>query len=146
MGELPSGWTKFHTKSDLSYRSDRGGTIYANVECEKTDDAPLDVLTNHLLLGVDVKNERRKEITLSGRKAQRTFIQGEVDGVPIHLDTVVLKKDGCTYDLALIAGPETFDRLRDDFDHFVEGFQTIDVQKTREPENRDQWACSVVPC
>jgi hypothetical protein len=148
VGELSSEWRKVDTKSDLSFRSERGGTIYANVECDKTDDAPLDVLTNHLLFGVDIKDERRKEITLAGRKALRTRVDGEVDGVPVSLDTVVMLKDGCTYDLALVAGPEQFSQLEADFDRFVEGFETIENRKVRDPEGeeKEEWACSVVPC
>jgi hypothetical protein len=147
VGQLSPEWKKVDAKGDLTFRSERGGTIYANVECDKTDDAPLDVLTNHLLFGVDIKDERRKEITLAGRKALRTRVQGEVDGVPVHLDTVVLMKNGCTYDLALIAAPERFAEVEEEFDRFVAGFETIENRKVRDPdEDQEAWACSVVPC
>jgi hypothetical protein len=131
-GPLPGWWHRVSSKSDLAYRSEHGATIYANVECKKVDDAPLDVLTNHLLFGVDVHEDQRTEITLAGRKALRTLVAGEVDGVPIRLDAIVLMKDECTYDLALIAGPETFEQHERDFEAFVDGFE---VKR-----------CSIEPC
>jgi hypothetical protein len=141
VGALPPEWRRVDARGDLTFRSPEGGTIYANVECELTDDAPLDVLVNHLLFGVDVKKERREEITLSGRKGLRARVDGELDGVPIQLDLVVMKKDGCTYDLGLIAGTERFRELENDFDSFVEGFDTVGRS-----EEKESLACSAVPC
>jgi hypothetical protein len=144
VGLLPPSWREVETKGDLAFRSPEGGTIYANMECEKTEDAPLDVLANHLLFGVDVKHEDRQEITLAGRKALRNRIEGEVDGVPVRLDTVVLMKNGCTYDLGLVAGPGDLSDQEAAFDRFIAGFETLEPRKAEREE--EGWACSVVPC
>ena len=144
VGELPPSWHKVDSKSDLAFRSNEGGTIYANVDCDPNQDAPLDVLTNHLLFGVDVKMEQRAEMTLAGRKALRTRIHGEVDGVPVELDTIVMKKNGCVYDLGLAAGPDTFDTHEHAFEEFIAGFETREDFGNRPRE--EGIACSVTPC
>jgi hypothetical protein len=43
----------------------------------------------------------------------------------VELDLVVLKKDGCTYDLQLIASASQLVRCQADFDRFVQGFGTV---------------------
>ena len=106
------------------FRHADGGTIAANKVCGDADDVPLDVLTNHLLFGVEHKREHaRTPLTLAGRAALRTRLDATLDGVAVALDLVVLKKDGCTYDLMLIARPDALARRQPDFDRFVAGFQ-----------------------
>jgi hypothetical protein len=45
--------------------------------------------------------------------------------VPIDLDLVVLKKDGCVYDMQLVAGRSVFVERDRDFDRLVTGFETL---------------------
>ena len=59
----------------------------------------------------------------SRREALETIVVGKLDGVERKLALLVLKKDGCVYDLVLGAGPAQFDqaliafgRVRDSFD------------------------------
>ena len=60
-----------------------------------------------------------------GREALRTEVTAELDGVPIALDLVVLKKDGCLYDLQLAAAPATLSQRQPDFTNFVSAFSTL---------------------
>jgi hypothetical protein len=129
LASLP-GWEPVRAgDAAAAYHHEGGGTIAASSTCGPADDVPLDVLTNHLLFGVEHKQERsRVPFTLAGRAALRTRLDGTLDGVPVSLDVVVLKKDGCTHDLMLIA-PRSASALREpDFDRFVSGWAPEDAR------------------
>jgi hypothetical protein len=135
VGELPTEWVRTRSEGgDFAYAHADGGTIYADHACQgDIRDLPLHVLTNQMLFDVKITSESREPITLAGRKALRTRISGELDGVPIELDLVVLKKDGCTYDMVLIAGPATFADREQDFERFLRGFARLAGQQTCGP-------------
>jgi hypothetical protein len=127
IGPLPSEWRRVQVgEGQLAFHHDEGGTILAHATCEARGDAPLDVLTNHLLFGIEEPREQsRTPLSLDGRRALRTRVDGALDGVPIALDLVVLKKDSCTYDLELASSPEVFARRQADFERFFAGFARV---------------------
>jgi hypothetical protein len=131
VGPLDASWVRDKpTDCNLAWRNPAGGTIMVNALCEGIRDVPLDVLTNQALFGLDQKQEHSREtITLDGRAAQRTRLSAALDGVPVELDLVVLKKDGCTYDLQLVAGPKVFADREADFWQFVQGFEQLPMSK-----------------
>ena len=126
LGVLPPPWQRIGLRGpDLVFRHPEGGTIAISAQCPCRDDVPLHVLTNHLLFGVEAQKEHAREpLTLDGRGALRTQLGGELDGVPIEMDLVVLKKDGCSYDLQLVASPQHIAARRPDFEALVRGFTT----------------------
>lgn len=126
VGALPPAWSRSAAHgADLAFHRRDGGTIAVSSHCSASEDVPLDVLTNHLLFGVGAQSEvSRTLFTLDGRAALRTRLGGEVDGVPVELELVVLKKDGCIYDLQLITAASQLSRCQADFDSFVQGFAT----------------------
>lgn len=118
LGPLPADWTQVRVRGgEVVYHHRGGGAIAASGACQpgRTEDVPLDVLTNHLLFGVQVVRDARDSLTLDGREARRAHVLGRLDGVPVELELVVLKKDGCTYDLQLVADPATFAARQPDF-------------------------------
>ena len=123
VGTLPADWQRIRDDGgSIAFHHARGGTIVSATSCGDGDDVPLDVLTHHLLLGIEGRHERaRQELVLDGRAALRTRIDATIDGVAVALDLVVLKKDGCTIDLYLVAPPLAYDERRADFDRFVAG-------------------------
>ena len=129
VGPLPEAWHRLTLAGgDVAFRHDSGGSVLAEGLCGSAKDTPLDVLTNQALFGIEAKQERsRVPITLDGRAALDTHLVGTLDGVPIELELVVLKKDGCTYDLQLAAGPDTFAARTGDFHSFVAGFHELSV-------------------
>lgn len=129
-GPLSDDWSRIGARgARLAFRHRQGGTLIVNAECPARDEAPLDVLTNHLLFGLAAKKEAgRRPLTLDGREALRTELVAELDGVPVALDLVVLKKDGCLYDLQLVAGPTILAARQPDFTSFVSGFATLAVR------------------
>jgi hypothetical protein len=127
IGTLPPEWRRVQVADgELAFHHDDGGTILAHATCEPRGDASLDVLTNHLLFGIEEAREQsRTPLSLDGRRALRTRVDGALDGVPIALDLVVLKKDSCTYDLELASSPEVFARRQPDFERFFTGFARV---------------------
>ena len=123
VGTLPPGWERVRDSGDaVAYHHAGGGTIVSAKSCSDGDDVPLDVLTTHLLLGIEGRVERdRRAFVLDGRAALRTRLDATLDGVPVALDLIVLKKDGCTVDLYLVAPRAAYDERRADFDRFVSG-------------------------
>lgn len=126
LGALPPPWKQIGLRGpDLVFKHPDGGTIATSAQCPCRDDVPLHVLTNHLLFGVEAQKEHaRVPLTIDGRGALRTQLRGELDGVPIEMDLVVLKKDGCSYDLQLVASPQHVAARRPDFEALVRGFTT----------------------
>jgi hypothetical protein len=127
IGALDSSWLRFDLSgSNLAFRNRAGGSILVNATCQGIKDVPLDVLVNQALIGVDQKHELgRERFTLDGREALRARLAGTLDGVPLDLDLVVLKKDNCTYDLELVAGDQEFPSRDEEFWRFVQGFQQL---------------------
>ncbi|MGH7269731.1 MAG: hypothetical protein ACREJ3_04810, partial [Polyangiaceae bacterium] len=59
LGPVPAGWRRIHVDgADLAFRDERrDGSVLIDVRCGvKDDDAPLSVLTEHLIMGT---TERR---------------------------------------------------------------------------------------
>ena len=127
VGHLDATWHRFNLSgSDLAFRNEAGGSIMANAMCAGIKDVPLDVLTNQALMGLEQKQEHSREVTtLDGRAALRTRLSATLDGVPVELDLVVLKRDACTYDFELVAGSKVFADRQPDFWRFVQGFEQL---------------------
>ena len=122
-GGLPDGWERVRHQGDtVAFHHAGGGTIVRARSCGDGDDVPLDVLTNHLLLGIENRHERaRRPLVVDGRAALHTELDATLDGVRVALDLVVFKKDGCTVDVYLVAPLPSFAARRADFDRYVAG-------------------------
>jgi hypothetical protein len=128
VGRLSNAWQQHGTRgADLAFVNPSGGTIFVNATCTDIKDLSLDVLTNQALFGVEQLRELPREVfTLDGRAALRTRLTGTLDGVPVAMELVVLKKDGCTYDFGLITSPDVFAAREADFSTLVSGFRQLE--------------------
>ena len=126
MGALPAGWRLVHQESAAIgfYSADVGGVIEANASCRDDAEAtPLEALTRLLLIGYTDRNFRAQEkVPLDEREALRTQVDAKLDGVPMSLELLVMKRNGCIFDLSYAAPPGQFARGSDDFAAFVHGF------------------------
>lgn len=111
---------------------DLGAALLVNSHCQGVEDAPLEVLTRHLLMGLtDVETVAERRLELSGREALETTVEGKLDGVRRRLQLLVLKKDGCVYDVVLDASPDGFSRA-------VPGYER--VRSTLDVHPRKDWS------
>lgn len=103
---LPPKWTPVSFRgNDVAFVDETSRFLLAlNSTCEGFDDAPLKVLMADLLLGFDQKEGwSQSELSLDGRAALRGHFHATLDGVPVDMALVVLKKDGCVYDFTYLA-------------------------------------------
>lgn len=129
--ERPTSWQRIEAQGTaLAFRDDRGGaTIAVNARCGKgEDDVPLAALTRHLFFQFTERDVTAEEVVpFDGREALHTVMSAKLDGVPKRFDVWVMKKDGCVYDLYLIAAPEQFEATAAEFRKFVGGFATVAI-------------------
>ena len=122
-GAAPSGWRGIRIDgADLAFRDDaHGGSVLVDVHCgERDGDAPLSVLTEHLIMGTtDRSIESDSTIPFDGREAMRTTLTAKLDGVPMRYDIFVMKKDGCVHDVVYVAPPAQFAEGDLDFQRFA---------------------------
>ncbi len=124
--QVPTGWHEIQVPQGLLAFRDpaQDASILVNGRCGVDgDDVPLEALTAHLYLRFTARQTREQEtLPFDGREAMRTVMDAKLDGVPRSLESFVLKKDGCVYDLVLVTPPQTFDAARGSFESFARGF------------------------
>ncbi len=107
-----AGWSSVDfDENDVAWVSRHGHVLAVNSTCEGHADAPIEVLLNHLVFGFTEKREVERRVRpLDGREAVEVHSMARLDGVPVDLTLLVLKKDGCVHDVMYVA-PE---KLRDE--------------------------------
>lgn len=116
------GWREVtvETANAAWLHDELGASLLVNSHCEGVQDAPLEALANHLLIGWterELVQERR--LQLSGREALEREVSAKLDGVPRRVMLLVLKKDGCVYDVVLSAGQSAFPEAKKAYEHVV---------------------------
>jgi len=124
----PEGWQRLDVSdAAVAYRDEaNNATVAVSGRCRNEDDVPLAALTQHLFLQFTEREILTQEVVpLDGREAMHTVLAAKLDGVPKKFDVWVLKKDGCVYDLILIAEPARFEAGAATFSRLVRGFATL---------------------
>jgi hypothetical protein len=129
IGPIPSNWSPVKLRDmDVTYVSnDSPHTIAINATCKDFEDAPLKVLTKHLLMGFtdrSVLEERTRP--LDGRESLQTHIRAKLDGVPVELLTVVMKKNRCIYDITYVSPIGQYEQKLSAVESVLSSFQTGD--------------------
>ncbi len=129
VGDKPASWKALDVDgAALAFRDEATlATIAVGGRCHQDgDDVPLPSLTQHLFLHFSERTIVSEELVpLDGREALHSVISAKLDGVEKRFDVWVLKKDGCVFDLYLIAEPSGFDAAVGPFRGFVAGFATV---------------------
>lgn len=129
LGDPGPGWDRVAPGgADHAFRHPGlGAVIYADSNCGvRYDDSPLPKLAERLTFGVDQDEPTfTAEGQVDGRASYTRRSAGALDGVPVELGVTVLKKDGCVYDVVLIAPPgSSFEQAWPSFQGVVDGFRT----------------------
>lgn len=132
VGEVSKDWRRvYFNDNDLAFaeNGETGRVLSVNATCQGHDDPPLPVLTRHLLMGFTERQEVSQQlIPLDGREALRSRYLAKLDGVPVALELVVLKKDNCVFDFSYVAPPGGAEARMADFDALLAGFH---AERTR---------------
>lgn len=106
------------------HNRDLAGIIQIHSSCTDHGDSSLDQYTDHLRIDWTAwEVESQKEERLVGRAALRTVVVAELDGVKRKQELVVVKKNGCIFDIRYAAPPETFAQGQAAFGRVVAGFR-----------------------
>jgi hypothetical protein len=127
VGALERGWRAVAVEeNDLAFLSqDSAHSVAVNSTCEGHGDAPLPVLMQHLLIGFSQREKLTEALArMDGRESLRSRYRAMLDGVPVELDLVVLKKDGCVYDFMYLSAAGRFDEKRAVFERLLADFRT----------------------
>src|SRR3954471_1089891 len=131
VGELSRSWRPLEVDSnDIAYiSSDSPHSLAVNSTCTPDGDASLQVLTAHLLMGfTDRERVAEEHVTMDGRDSLRSRYQAKLDGVPVEMMLVVLKKDGCVYDFTYLSPPGRFDEKRQSFEQVLAEFHAEEAR------------------
>lgn len=114
--------------------------IQVHSECENHGDSDLEDFTDHQRIdyrswkiveeptgeldgqGRPAMRKKQYYITLAQREALRTTVEANLDGGDVMIEYVVVKKNGCLFDLTYIAVPRAFEQHLAAFDQVIEGF------------------------
>ena len=98
--------------------------LASNAVCEENTAASLKVLTRHLLMGfTDTVQLSETKRILDGREALHTVWTGKFNGVPVELELVVLKKNGCIHDFTYVSPLRGRAMHRASFQALVQSFR-----------------------
>ncbi len=116
--------------SQVAWRHrDRPAIIQVRSQCQEHGDSSLEQFTDHLRIDFsEWKVSQQRFITVVDREALRTTVDAKLDGAPVKMELVVLKKSGCLFDLSYIALPSVYASELAAFEQVVEGF-TFPVAK-----------------
>lgn len=126
VGPLEKGWKQAGNKNlGIIFRhQETKATLATEAICgDAFEDLPLKMLTNHLLAGLEEVRKTNQELwKLSEREALYTQAEASLDGVPVVLNLVVIKKNRCQFDFMGVAPPQGGEVITKDFIQFVKGF------------------------
>ena len=111
--------------SDIAFQSNETASIISiNSACKSSKNLDrnksLKELSRELLLGIsDITLQEEKNVQLDDTQALQTTLRGRLNNEDIMLQTVVLKRDLCVYDLMYVSRPNKFEENRKDFADFV---------------------------
>lgn len=122
-----SAWSRVSVddSADLAWANDDlAATMHVSGSCDAGLDIPLVSLRQHLLIGFTEREFQREELVpMNGREALDSELTAKLDGVPRNLRLVVLKKNDCVYDFAVVAPASSYARANADFDAFLSSFE-----------------------
>lgn len=110
---------------DRAWMSRRtGNTISYLSECSSGADRSLESLQSealNVLTKLEVQEE--KAIDYNGRRALLVTARGDVDGVPVKMSLLTLKKNDCNYSISYSGLEKTFDAETAHFRSFLDSFE-----------------------
>lgn len=126
VGRLPAGWERMRApaRTISFYNRTSRSSISTDAMCGRdVSDRKLDVLAGGMLSALEnrvIRDESRFD--LDGRGALRQRMRGSLDGVPVDVDFVVVRKNGCVFDFYAVSPVGTDAQVEEDFEIFFRAF------------------------
>jgi len=110
-------------QSDYAFKLPTGPVLTVTSTCAQNADAPLEVLTRHLLIGSrNITILRRAPKTIDGVGGLFSEVRATYDKEPFFLNVFVLPKLGCVFDFTLISPKPIPVEETQEFLNFLESF------------------------
>lgn len=142
-GQPGRGWEPLQDKQiQVAWRhSTDPAIIQIFSECGSHGDSDLEDFTDHQRIDytewaiveeptgeLDAEGQPRMRAkqyysTIADREALRTTVQANLDGADVMIEYVVVKKNGCLFDLTYIAVPRAFEAHLGEFQTVIDGFR-----------------------
>ena len=106
-------------------RPGTAATIAILSECQDSGRAPMRILARRLLFGLRTEVVEQAPISMDGAEALRTVARGTLDGRPVLVESLSVRRGHCVSDLVLAAPPGEFDSARPDFDRMAAGLRSL---------------------
>lgn len=126
---LPGGeWTPVAEEPSVLTLTHTGlaAGITISVTCNRERHAPLDILARHLFFGFkDTEVLHQEPRALNGVPALQTVARARLDGREVQVNSYVVQRDGCIYDMVYFASPRDYSRGEPSFERMVAGFRFL---------------------
>jgi hypothetical protein len=103
-----------------------GAGIGLHADCNGPESGPLPSVARHLFFGLtDKRIEARESVSVSDARGVRTRLHARLDGRPVEVEGVTVRRGACLYDFVYVAPPERFEDGRADFDAFLKSWTPL---------------------
>jgi hypothetical protein len=100
--------------------------ITISVTCQQERDVPLDILTRHLFFGFkNIEILQQAPQALNGVPALKTVARARLDGREVQLQSYVVRRDSCIYDMVYFASPQDYSPGEPSFERMMAGFRFL---------------------
>ena len=130
-GEPGSDWRRVSLGDvDVSWvRDSSGHALSVNSTCSDYNEASLTALRRQQMVGFTATERvEEHEEMVDGRTALFSRWRAKLDGVPVELGLITLKKDGCIYDFTYTSPAGAYDAQSQALSRLVQGFATERVK------------------
>lgn len=101
-----------------------GNTISFLSDCNEKIDPALSQLQDEALNVLEKRDlGEQKTLTYNGREAILSSAAGDLDGVPVRMKVLTLKKNACSYTIMYTGVAAQFDKDASAFSKFLDGFR-----------------------
>ncbi len=110
--DVQSSWKSSVTSNIITLQSD----------CSPSGDISLESMESEAKSAFDrATTKTTQDFLFLERRARRSLVQGEMDGVPLSMEIFVLKKNGCRYSMTFSG--RTIETEMKIFDQFINGLE-----------------------
>jgi hypothetical protein len=100
--------------------------IAISVSCDRQRDVSLSVLTRHLFFGFkNMEILQQEPQTLNGVPAMKTIARARLDGHEVQVQSYVVRRDSCVYDMVYFATPQDYSRGEPSFERMIAGLRFL---------------------
>jgi hypothetical protein len=100
--------------------------ITISVSCDRERDVSLNVLTRHLFFGFkNMEILQQEPQALNGVPALKTIARARIDGHEVQVQSYVVQRDGCVYDMVYFATPQDYSRGEPSFERMIAGLRFL---------------------